>query len=179
MLTSLVQRSRTARRTVQDRIIGPVADVTVSRVLKALKAAGNPVRLQILAHAAANRDHVRPSDAKPYMSSSSSASTAQYHFRALVDALLLERVGWGQYRLTDAGRYVSGLSRMLADEVDEDAAREAHDQVTPSAMSVRLLAEGALGEALRETDDLVAELTRTLVHGQVERSTLRVSRSTS
>jgi hypothetical protein len=154
-----------------------VADIAVSRTLRALKAAGNPVRLGILPHAAANRDHIRPADAKPYMNSSRRTSTVQYHFRRLVDALLLERVGWGEYRLTDAGRQVSRLARLLADDVAEHADREERDHVAERSLSLSLLAEGAVAQALDDRVDLVAELTQTLRAGRVETSRLRLLRS--
>jgi hypothetical protein len=111
------------------------------------------------------------------MTSSPRTSTVQYHFRALVDALLLERVGWGQYRLTDAGRQVSSLTRLFTDEADEGTGGEERGQAATASMSLKLLAEGAVVGALRDTDDLVAELTQTLARGRVERSTLRLSRS--
>jgi hypothetical protein len=148
-----------------------MADVAIVRTLKTLKAAGNPVRLEILLHAAANRDHVRPTDAKPFMTSSPRTSTVQYHFRVLVDALLLEKVGWGEYRLTRAGRQVSRLATLLANGVDEDAdGEEPGEAAAAAAMTVTVHAEGAVAGTLRESDDLVAVPTRTLAHGRVERS---------
>jgi hypothetical protein len=98
----------------------------------------------------------------------------------LVDALLLEKVGWGEYRLTRAGREVTRLATLLANGADEDAdGGKAGEAAAAAAMSITVRAEGAVVGALRETDDLVAELTRSLTQGRVERSTLRVTRSTS
>jgi hypothetical protein len=143
-----------------------VPDASTKRALATLKAAGHPVRLQILLRAAKNGS-LRMKEAKQITGGAAGSGTPTYHISDLVTTGLLERVARGEYRATSAGRLVLQLVGLLDNEADRDGGPASE------AIAVTVAPDGSfVDDVLPVGAELVAALTRRVRDGDSDETAI-------